>query len=342
MAVPLRKIALGIAASAVAIARGAIVGAMPWGPSPALQLNFASGVLDSRVTASGGANGTRTNASGAIVAAVCPRFDYSPVAIGTPLGVLVEEARTNLFLNSLINGAVLVTQGVAVTAQQYTISFYGTGSITLSGAATATINGTGAYPGRVTYTFTPAAGTLTCTVAGSVQYAQIEAGSFATSFIPTAGAAVTRRADVLAVTGSSFTSFYTSGAGTLVVEAEQSTIFGASKTAAGLWLDTGNRIGIYRQSASAINAWYNAPLASGQNAVAGVFWKAAIAWSGAALAFSAKGAAVVTATYANSMAFTTLAIGDNGGGGEVFNGHIRTVCYYATRLSDGWLQAVSA
>lgn len=306
-----------------------------------LGLDFTGATLDSRITASGGAGATRTDETGTIVAATCPRFDYSPTAIGTALGLLVEGSRTNLFLNSLINGTSLATQGVTVTAQPYTISFYGTGTITLSGAATATINGTGAYPNRVVSTFTPAAGTLTCTVTGNVQYAQIEDGSFATSFIPTAGTAVTRTADTLAISGVNFSSLYTSAAGTLIVEAEQPTIFGLPKTVAGFWLDVGNRMGIYRESAGAINAWANGSIASGQNAVAATFWKAAVAWSGTAVAVSANGAAVVTGTYTGSMAFTTFAIGDNGSGTKTFNGHIRRVSWYSSRLSDGQLQAMT-
>lgn len=142
-----------------------------------------------------------------------PRFDYDPVT-RQPRGLLIEEARTN----SLLNSDTLSTQNVTVSAVPYTLSFYGTGSITLSGTSTGTLIGTGAYPNRVTLTFTPTAGTLTLTVSGSVRFAQLEAGAFATSYIPTTTATVTRAADVAVIQGSNFSSWYKYDEGTLLVE----------------------------------------------------------------------------------------------------------------------------
>lgn len=111
-------------------------------------------------------------------------------------GLLMEPQRTNLFLNS----DTLSTQDVTVSATPYTVSFEGTGTITFSGTHTGSLDGGGTGPAnRVTVTFTPTAGTLTCTVTGSVTYAQIEAGSYDTSYIPTAGATVTRNADALTI-----------------------------------------------------------------------------------------------------------------------------------------------
>jgi hypothetical protein len=69
-------------------------------PATALDLIFtASEVLDARVTASGGANATRVNASGVLVAATTPRFDYDPATL-FPLGVYAEAAATNIQLQS--------------------------------------------------------------------------------------------------------------------------------------------------------------------------------------------------------------------------------------------------
>jgi len=111
-------------------------------------------------------------------------------------GLLLEPQRTNLFLNS----DTLVTQDVTVSATPYTVSFEGTGTITFSGVHTGTLVGTGVGPSsRVSVTFTPTAGTLTCTVSGSVTSAQIEEGSSGTSYIPTAGASATRNADGLSI-----------------------------------------------------------------------------------------------------------------------------------------------
>lgn len=101
--------------------------------------------------------------------------------------VLTEPQRTNIVFPS----DVATTQSRTVTAQPYTLSFYGTGSVTLSGVGSGTLNGTGAN-NLVSLTFTPTAGSLTATVTGSVTNWQIEAGSFLTSRIVTTSAAATR------------------------------------------------------------------------------------------------------------------------------------------------------
>lgn len=113
----------------------------------------------------------------------------------TDRGVLIEGARTNLFLNSATGS----TQSVTVAAVAHTLSFRGTGTITLTGVSTAgPLVGSGAST-RVTLAFTPTAGSLTLTVTGSVTNVQLEEGAFVSSWIPTAGASVTRNLDALNV-----------------------------------------------------------------------------------------------------------------------------------------------
>jgi hypothetical protein len=84
---------------------------------------------------------------------------------------------TILPANMLVNTATLSTQSVTVTAAAHTLSFYGTGTVTLSGVSTAgPLVGTGAGD-RVTLTFTPTSGSLTLTVSGTVSTAQLVLGS---------------------------------------------------------------------------------------------------------------------------------------------------------------------
>lgn len=84
--------------------------------------------------------------------------------------------------NRLLATDVMATQSLTVTAFAHTLSFTGTGTVTLSGASTAgPLVGTGVAD-RVSLTFTPTAASLTLTVSGSVTLAQLELGSTATAY----------------------------------------------------------------------------------------------------------------------------------------------------------------
>ena len=137
---------------------------------------------------------TEVNASGVIVDVPInvPSFDYTNASCPS---ILVEPQRTNLVFPS----DIATTQTRTVTATAHTLSFYGTGTVTLSGVATGTLNGTG-INNKVSLTFTPTAGSLILTVSGSVNNWQLEAGSNATSYIPTTTTSVTRNADVISKT----------------------------------------------------------------------------------------------------------------------------------------------
>lgn len=188
---------------------------------PSLDLQFAtSKTLNDRVsgqnliTFSRSTTGTYVDSNGIIQTAAidAPRFDHDPTT-GESLGLLIEEGRTNLLLNS----ETLVTQSVTVTAVAHTLSFYGNGTVTLSGTHSATVVGTGGYPTRTTLTFTPTAGSLTVVVSGTVQYAQLEAGAFPTSYIPTSGSTVPRAADDASITGSNFSRWYNQSEGSTLI-----------------------------------------------------------------------------------------------------------------------------
>ncbi|MCK7581015.1 MAG: hypothetical protein MZV65_38955 [Chromatiales bacterium] len=196
--------------------------------------------LSDIVTFTRASNATYFDAKGVMQTAGSnvPRLDFDPVT-GVCRGLLIEEARTNLFLNSLLDGTNLSTQTVTVTAAAHTISFYGTGSITLSGAHSATITGTSDTT-RTSLTFAPSAGSLVCTVSGTVKWANCSLGAFPTSFIPTAGATVTRAADVAVISGGAFGDIWNPNEQTalLFLDPKAITIYQSFLSA---WADSNNR-----------------------------------------------------------------------------------------------------
>lgn len=177
------------------------------GQVPALDLWFGGGELRDLVsgrtdlcTFTRASSGWELQADGATWterAINVPRFSWNPVT--GRRGVLVEESRQNLLLNT----NTLSTQSVTVTAAAHTLSFTGTGTVTLSDASTAgPLVGAGAgEANRVSLSFTPSAGTLTLTVTGTVTNAQLglSPSVSTTSYIPNGGISQTRSADILDV-----------------------------------------------------------------------------------------------------------------------------------------------
>jgi len=302
-------------------------------------LNFmAPGWLDPGVTFTRASTGTYIDSTGTIQTAAinAPRWDY---AGGSLRGLLIEEARTNLFLNS----ATLVTQGVTVTAQAYTLSFYGTGTITKSGAATGALVGTGVGQ-RVSQTFTPAAGTLTCTVTGSVTNAQIEAGSFVTSWIPTAGATATRAIDQCAMPN---TGWFVSPGGSWFVEFTAFFLPLGYMRIVSIPPGPGGLGPILISDAGAFGQYDGALLFSGAPITANAVTRGATTVAGTAGKVCLNGGAVVsgavTAGYpgitASGVAFMTASASPSI---ENMSGYLRRVQYWPRVLSNAEMQAVTA
>lgn len=113
--------------------------------------------------------------------------------IGGVPTILLEGASTNHFLNS---AAPATQTSPSLSTGTYTLWMEGTGSIAVAGT-TATITGAGTASAGTNVTFTvTVAGTVTYTITGSPTLAQAENLPFASSYIPTVGASVTRSGDV--------------------------------------------------------------------------------------------------------------------------------------------------
>lgn len=286
------------------------------------------------------------NAAGVLAAGTAMRCDHT--VSGTPLGLLVESARTNLVLNS----DTLVTQSVTVAAAAHTLSFYGTGTVTLSGVSTAgPLVGTGTS-NRVSLTFTPTAGSLTLTVTGSVTLAQLEAGDYPTSYIRTEGATATRAADNITTLATKFPfnenegtivyAFDYAGAGSATGSGSRRSLsLQSTTTNRHLYLNQGgNRLQVAAQTTADGNV---AVLTSAGSVAVETPVRSAYRYKADDFALSVDGAAVTTDTSgAVPTGLTTLWIGQAGSNTFHVNGHVRILTYLPRGLTDSELVARSA
>lgn len=233
----------------------------------------------------------------------------------TNAGYASWQASTNVFLNS----ATGVTQSVTTTAVPWTLSFYGTGSIVLSGTCAGTLNGTGAS-NRVSATATPSAGSCTLTVSGSATSVQYEAASSPTPYIPTVGASATRAADVMSFpwTPAAQGAVVASWAQPVTVTGQR--VIGGG-TPAPLYLPTSTAMGSYNGAVILQN--------TGLTLTAGVVQKTAMAWTTSSRQMTTNGG--VLASDANGIgSISTLYVGSGNGVSNWLNEHIRFFAVYST------------
>ena len=180
--------------------------------------------------------------------------------------------------------------------------------------------------------------------------AQVETGSFPTSYIPTTTAAVTRSADVCQITGSDFSSFWNSSEGSVAVEFDQladaskmtneSYIYGFQNAAdTEQFILRGQSSGVYYwRSVNSGNIDATTQISSlGTSTV-----KHAACYKVNDFASTFNGATVVSDTSGATPIPTTLGIGFNWpSGGNRINGHIARLRYYPTRLTNAKLQELS-
>jgi hypothetical protein len=122
-----------------------------------------------------------------------------------------------LYKNAVPNAAGTYSMSVwmrSATGSNQSIRFFGNGVTTFSAVQTVTT----AWQ-RFTFTFTYASATSGFTTASGgiadvyIWGAQVEAGAFATSYIPTVASQVTRSGDVASMTGTNFSNWYNASEG---------------------------------------------------------------------------------------------------------------------------------
>jgi len=253
------------------------------------------------------------------------------------VGLMVFEARTN----NLLNSTAPATQTTASLATgTYTLWVNGSGSAT-SSAGTAVGTGFGAATNGTPNIFTlSGAGTVVVTVSGSLNAFQLELGAFATSLIVTAGATVTRAADVITATTvraqAGTNSLFASGT-------PQATVtYGSNQGAVTLSDGTANnREALFRSLTTGVAGVLVtvASVSQGSAASSGAwgqstFGKAAAAFEVGRMAVVRDGGAVVTAGSASVPAVTTVQIGNTGAGSGLFNGPLRVLAVWNGALSN--------
>ena len=176
---------------------------------------------------------------------------------------------------------------------------------------------------------------------------QLEAGGFATSYIPTVASTVTRNADVATMTGTNFSSWYNQSEGTFVGVGSIN-VATANSGSAGTASDgtNNNRVLIgFEPSVQGFVAVGGAAQASllGGAAAANVVNRVAFATKANDFALTLNGATVVTDVSGTMPTVDRFNIGANGlGSGSFLNGHIRTIAYFNTRLPNAQLQTLTA
>lgn len=363
----------------------------------------------SLVTFTRASSGTYVGADGLVKSATTneARFDHNPTT-GESLGLLVEEARTNLAFpsnmptstvqtttgNMQANGAAQITSGVLApdgATNGFTISgassttntngsnnvrilnvmaAAGTHTVTMwiktnSSSTTVTVrDATSAtsIPFTTTANWTRINATFSNTSAGNIILLstsgtafdcfgiQVEAAAFATSYIPTTTATVTRAADVASITGANFSSWYNQTEGTVFAEYRRLNNISAGRIC--LFSDTTANEQMRINGSVSANIRPDWQVIDDGSVVANVLGAVEVAVGATGKTAGvyklndfqqATNSILGTAdTAATLPTLTVLNIGANEtGSGSMLNGTIKRLTYWPVRLANPTLQSIT-
>ena len=240
-------------------------------------------------------------------------------------------------------GSIIGTPTGTASIQQYPNGWY---RCIITATAGATSN--------TSFRISPVSGTSRTYAGNSVDSfwawgAQLEAGAFPTSFIPTTTGSVVRSADVCNITGANFTSFYNQSEGTFLSNWSDFSPVNANNwpipiTTNSNFIARSNGYSAYNPSSPGAVAMTGGNLVSLEahySRIRDILIKQASAYSGSGMAISVNGLAVRTnpALFATNQTFLKLHGYD---AGSQFNGHFAAIRYYKKRLPNAKLAQLTA
>jgi hypothetical protein len=171
--------------------------------------------------------------------------------------------------------------------------------------------------------------------------AQLEAGAFATSYIPTVASQVTRAADAASMTGTNFSTWYNQGEGTTYIDAvagnNGSYAFSISDGTNNNYLIGGRYASSGTAAVVATNGSFQASFGTGALTA-----KVAFAYKVNDFAVSTNAGTAATDTAGLVPVVNQIRIGAAQDGGVVLNGTIKKISYYPLRLSNTNLVALTS
>jgi hypothetical protein len=252
------------------------------------------------------------------------------------------QATFNLSANTVTSGAFGTGSGAAASITAFSSGWY---RCVLTGAI-----GSSLTTARIR--IRPfSGGSDTYTGSGAVAYylwgAQLEAGAFATSYIPTTTATVTRSADVVSITGSAFSSWYRQDEGTIFIEGIMAPVVSRFPTEWALHDGTAlNSIQAYNFT----NAYAATVRKTGEantdptlsaTVASGILYRKAVAIRAANYRIAANGTEGASVNPAFIPSVDRITLGSNPTGGGNLNAPIRRLSYWPRRLDNTTLQALT-
>jgi hypothetical protein len=176
--------------------------------------------------------------------------------------------------------------------------------------------------------------------------AQVEAGAFPTSYIPTVASTVTRSADNASMTGTNFSSWYNSSEGSIFSEIGSYANAGASINAGFFQIDGGSSANTIRSfGGSTVSPVFDVTSSSTNQVYifSGVLTPSSIsklicAYKANDFVRVVNGSNLDTDTSGTVPTVNQMLLGNGSGGVSPLNGTIRRISYYPKRLTNSQLQ----